>query len=54
MFMPISKAAARGIPSQGISNAGVVVGDNGVFVIDATAGPMHAKNFIFCRQESYR
>ena len=35
-----------GIPSQGISNAGVVVGDSGVFVIDATAGPMHAKNFI--------
>ena len=35
-----------GIPSQSISNAGIVIGDDGVLVIDATAGPMHAKNFI--------
>ena len=32
-----------GIPNQSISNAGIVIGDDGVFVIDATAGPIHAK-----------
>ena len=35
-----------GIPNQSISNAGIVIGDDGVLVIDATAGPIHAKNFI--------
>jgi len=35
-----------GIPNRSISNAGVVIGDDGVLVIDATAGPIHAKNFI--------
>src|ERR1044071_2325410 len=35
-----------GIPSQSVSNAGIVIGETGVFVIDATAAPMPAKNFI--------
>jgi cyclase len=35
-----------GIPNRSISNAGVVIGDDAVLVIDATAGPIHAKNFI--------
>ena len=35
-----------GIPNQSISNAGIVIGDDGVLVIDATAGPIHAKSFI--------
>ena len=35
-----------GIPNQSISNAGIVIGDDGVLVVDATAGPIHAKNFI--------
>jgi glyoxylase-like metal-dependent hydrolase (beta-lactamase superfamily II) len=35
-----------GIPNRSISNAGIVIGDDGVLVIDATAGPIHAKNFI--------
>jgi cyclase len=35
-----------GIPNRSISNAGVVIGDDAVLVIDATGGPIHAKNFI--------
>ena len=35
-----------GIPNQSVSNAGIVVGDDGVFVIDATAAPIPARNFI--------
>jgi glyoxylase-like metal-dependent hydrolase (beta-lactamase superfamily II) len=35
-----------GIPNRSISNAGIVIGDDGVLVMDATAGPIHAKNFI--------
>ena len=35
-----------GIPNQSISNAGIVIGDDGVLVIDATAAPIHAKSFI--------
>ncbi len=35
-----------GVPNRSISNAGIVIGDDGVLVIDATAGPIHAKNFI--------
>jgi cyclase len=35
-----------GIPNRSVSNAGIVIGDDGVLVIDATAGPIHAKNFI--------
>jgi hypothetical protein len=31
-----------GIPNQSISNAGIVIGDDGVLVIDATAGSIHA------------
>src|SRR5690349_21090689 len=29
-----------------ISNAGIIVGDDGVMVIDSLAAPMHAKRFI--------
>ena len=35
-----------GIPNRSVSNAGVVIGDDAVLVVDATAGPIHAKNFI--------
>jgi len=35
-----------GVSNRSISNAGVVIGDNAVLVIDVTAGPIHAKNFI--------
>src|SRR5207245_9319875 len=41
-----SQGDGPGIPHQRISNAGIVIGDNGVLVIDATAGPIHAKNCI--------
>ena len=35
-----------GIPNRSVSNAGIVIGDDGVLVIDATAAPIPAKNFI--------
>ena len=53
MFMPISRRRP-GHSKPRHFNAGVVVGDSGVFVIDATAGPMHAKNFISAVRKSYR
>ena len=32
--------------NQGVSNAGIVVGDDSILVIDSLGAPMHAKNFI--------
>jgi cyclase len=32
--------------NQGVSNAGIVVGEDRVFVIDSTGAPLHAKNFL--------
>jgi cyclase len=35
-----------GVPSGGVSNAGLVVGEDHVLVIDSLGAPIHAKNFI--------
>ena len=35
-----------GRANAGVSDAGIIVGDESVMVIDALAAPMHAKNFI--------
>jgi cyclase len=40
------QAGGPGLIAQGVSNAGLIVGDDHAMVIDATGAPMHAKSFI--------
>lgn len=40
------QAGGPGLLAQGVSNAGLVVGDDHAMIIDATGAPVHAKNFI--------
>jgi cyclase len=40
------QAGGPGILAQGVSNAGLIVGDDDLTVIDATGAPLHAKAFI--------
>src|SRR5262245_45128407 len=40
------QAGGPGILAQGVSNAGLIVGDDHATVIDATGAPLHAKAFI--------
>jgi len=40
------QAGGPGVVAQGVSNAGVLVGDDHVMVIDATGAPLHAKALI--------
>jgi cyclase len=40
------QAGGPGIPSVSVSNAGLVVGDEHMLVIDTLGAPLHAKNFI--------
>ena len=40
------QAGGPGKANAGISDAGIIIGDDSVMVIDALAAPMHAKNFI--------
>jgi cyclase len=40
------QAGGPGLIAQGVSNAGVIVGDDHAMIIDATGAPLHAKNFI--------
>jgi cyclase len=40
------QAGGPGVVAQGVSNAGVIVGDDHVMVIDATGAPFHAKALI--------
>ena len=41
-----NQGGGPGQVAQGVSNAGVIVGDDHVMVIDATGAPMHAKAFM--------
>ncbi len=41
-----TQAGGPGRDNLGVSNGGIIVGDEGVMVIDTTAAPIHAKNFI--------
>jgi cyclase len=40
------QAGGPGILAQGVSNAGLFVGDDHTMVLDATGAPLHAKSFI--------
>jgi len=40
------QAGGPGKLNQGISNAGMIVGEDSIFVIDSLGAPKHAKNFI--------
>ena len=40
------QAGGPGLIAQGVSNAGLIVGDDHAMIIDATGAPMHAKSFI--------
>jgi cyclase len=40
------QAGGPGVLAQGVSNAGLVVGDDHAMLLDATGAPLHAKNFI--------
>jgi cyclase len=40
------QAGGPGLIAQGVSNAGLIVGDDHATIIDATGAPMHAKSFI--------
>src|SRR5262249_14187663 len=40
------QAGGPGRDNVSVSDAGMIVGDDGVMVIDATTAPMHAKAFI--------
>lgn len=40
------QAGGPGILAQGVSNAGLIVGDDHAMVLDATGAPLHAKSFI--------
>ena len=45
------QAGGPGKLNQGVSNAGIVVGEDSILVIDSLGAPLHAKNFIaaICR-----
>ena len=40
------QAGGPGKLNQGVSNAGIVVGEDSILVIDSLGAPLHAKNFI--------
>lgn len=40
------QAGGPGLIAQGVSNAGLIVGDDHIMVLDATGAPLHAKSFI--------
>jgi cyclase len=40
------QAGGPGVLAQGVSNAGLIVGDDHAMVLDATGAPLHAKSFI--------
>jgi glyoxylase-like metal-dependent hydrolase (beta-lactamase superfamily II) len=45
------QAGGPGVVAQGVSNAGIIVGDDHVMVIDATGAPLHAKALIAAAQK---
>jgi glyoxylase-like metal-dependent hydrolase (beta-lactamase superfamily II) len=45
------QAGGPGVIAQGVSNAGIIVGDDHVMVIDATGAPLHAKALIAAARE---
>ena len=40
------QAGGPDLSARGVSNAGLIVGDDHVMVLDATGAPLHAKSFI--------
>jgi len=46
------QAGGPGLIAQGVSNAGLIVGDDHAMVIDATGAPMHAKSFIAAAKQA--
>ena len=46
------QAGGPGVLAQGVSNAGVIVGDDHVTVIDATGWPLHARALIAAAKEA--
>jgi cyclase len=46
------QAGGPGMLNQGVSNAGLIVGDDHVFVIDSLGAPLHAKAFLAAIQKT--
>ena len=46
------QAGGPGIPGRGVSNAGVVVGDDHMLVVDSLGAPLHTKAFIAAVQRA--
>jgi cyclase len=46
------QAGGPGLIAQGVSNAGLIVGDDHAMVIDATGAPVHAKHFIAAARQA--
>ena len=46
------QAGGPGLIAQGVSNAGLIVGDDHAMVIDSTGAPMHAKSFIAAAKQA--
>jgi len=46
------QAGGPGLIAQGVSNAGLIVGDDHAMIIDATGAPMHAKSLIAAAKQA--
>ena len=46
------QAGGPGLIAQGVSNAGLIVGDDHAMIIDATGAPVHAKHFIAAARQA--
>ncbi|HXA66519.1 MAG TPA: hypothetical protein VNV82_15265 [Bryobacteraceae bacterium] len=54
MDAPRVRAWAPGMLNQGVSNAGMIVGDDHVMAIDSLGAPLESKAFLAAIQETSR